>query len=115
MQVHCVVETWNSGTSWYRVYSDIWCEQGGYIFNAGEDYGVTYTLTLFKAYRDNNYTITINGGVGCSDWQYANGVGLGWGGAAQKDNYARTDSFDYFNAAGNVGVAIYWRTAGYIQ
>lgn len=28
-EVPCIVETYVNGTSWYRVYSDGWCEQGG--------------------------------------------------------------------------------------
>lgn len=28
-EVHCVVETYVNGESWYRVWSDGWCEQGG--------------------------------------------------------------------------------------
>lgn len=55
----CVTETYQNGTSWYRVYSDGWCEQGG-VANA------TYTgtvVTLLKPYRDTNYKgLAINNG-----------------------------------------------------
>ena len=27
-EVHCVIETYSNGNSWYRVYDDGWCEQG---------------------------------------------------------------------------------------
>lgn len=43
--------------SWYRVYSDGWCEQGG--INIGNDAWGLATVTLLKPYKDNNYTISI--------------------------------------------------------
>lgn len=66
LEVQCVVETYQNGTSWYRVYSDGWCEQGGHI-NAGG--GANATVTLLKPYKDTNYyangcAITNNTGLG---------------------------------------------------
>lgn len=52
-----VVTTYKSGTSWYRVWSDGWVEQGGYV-NKTRD--VACTITLPKAMKDTNYT-TANG------------------------------------------------------
>ena len=48
-----VVETYQNGTSWYRVYSDGWCEQGG-LRGAGAT-GSVETITLLKQYKDTNY------------------------------------------------------------
>lgn len=47
-----VVETYHNGTSWYRVYSDGWCEQGGYA-----PMNVT-SITFLKPFVDTNYTLT---------------------------------------------------------
>lgn len=47
-----IVETYINGTSWYRVYSDGWCEQGSYIGVVGNQ---DATVTLLKPYRDTNY------------------------------------------------------------
>lgn len=47
-----IVETYQNGASWYRVYSDGWCEQGGY---ASMD--VT-SITFLKPFVDTNYTLT---------------------------------------------------------
>ena len=47
-----LVESYINGTSWYRVYSDGWCEQGGYNSNIG-----TYTVTMMKEFKDTNYTL----------------------------------------------------------
>lgn len=45
-----IVETYVNGTSWYRVYSDGWCEQGG-VYTSGN------TLTFIKPFKDTNYSI----------------------------------------------------------
>ena len=47
-----VTETYINGASWYRIWSDGWCEQGGYS-DAGQD------ISLLKPYKDSNYTLTI--------------------------------------------------------
>ena len=51
--IRTVVETYVNGTSWYRVYSDGWCEQGGITAAAGAAYE---TVTLLKPFRDTNYS-----------------------------------------------------------
>lgn len=51
-----IIETYHSGTSWYRVWSDGWCEQGALQIGSGEA-GYT-TVTLLKEMSDTNYTIT---------------------------------------------------------
>jgi hypothetical protein len=56
--VHCVVETFKSGSSWYRVYDDGWVEQGATIPLTA----CPQTITLLKQYQDTNYTICIGGG-----------------------------------------------------
>lgn len=52
-----VVENYVNGTSWYRIWSDGWCEQGQNnrtIGGAGNA-----TINLLKAYKDTNYTVTL--------------------------------------------------------
>ena len=51
-----VVETWNEGTEWYRVWSDGWIEQGGFL---GTNTINTETKTIHKAFSNTNYTICI--------------------------------------------------------
>lgn len=60
LKAHSIVETYVNGTSWYRVYSDGWCEQGG-ATSVGASAPIT--VTLLKEYRNNLYSvqITING------------------------------------------------------
>ena len=55
-EVQCVVETYQNGASWYRVYSDGWCEQGGTI-NTSAD--AAYTVTLLKPFANTNYQVFI--------------------------------------------------------
>lgn len=50
-----VVSTYKSGTSWYRVWSDGWVEQGYRLFVDRDSSG---TITLLKAMKDTNYTVT---------------------------------------------------------
>ena len=54
IQAPYIKETYVNGTSWYRVWSDGWCEQGGTIFNmpAGDQ-----TYNLLKPYKDQNYIL----------------------------------------------------------
>ena len=49
-----IVETWRSGTSWYRKYSDGWIEQGG-LTESGNDILVTFP----KSFSDTNYTALV--------------------------------------------------------
>lgn len=50
-----VVESYRSGTSWYRVYSDGWIEQGGYATGITNHTGST--ITLLKAMADTDYHV----------------------------------------------------------
>lgn len=52
VEVQCVVETYVNGTSWYRVYSDGWCEQGG---RCSSGTGVQY----LKSFKDTNYSLMV--------------------------------------------------------
>ena len=53
-EVQCVIETYQSGNSWYRVYSDGWCEQGGVISAVAYD-SSSINLVYLKTFRDNYY------------------------------------------------------------
>ena len=79
IEVKCVVETHISGNSWYRVWSDGWCEQGA----------ISWNPTFLKPFKDTNYTVVAVGTVyqyavrvsgrtttGCTfeQWQTANGA-----------------------------------------
>lgn len=54
-----IVENYVNGSSWYRVYSDGWCEQGGVNSEIGGASGYT-TVELLKPYKDANYHVLFN-------------------------------------------------------
>lgn len=61
-----VTETWHSGTSWYRKWSDGWIEQGGY--NAGgSDYGNS-TVTLPTSFAGTSYSVFVQSAS--DNWDY---------------------------------------------
>lgn len=50
-----VVETYDSGTDWYRLWSDGWCEQGGvYTVTSASP----HTILLLKTMSNTNYNIS---------------------------------------------------------
>jgi hypothetical protein len=52
-----ITETYQNGTSWYRIWSDGWCEQGGYFGSTvNNNNGIA---TLLKPFKDNNYNIQV--------------------------------------------------------
>lgn len=53
-----LVESYVNGTSWYRVYSDGWCEQGGQRATGTSAASQSYTIDLLKNFKDTNYFIT---------------------------------------------------------
>ena len=95
-----VVETYSNGTDWYRVYSDGWCEQGGYLS------GNSVTVTLFKSYKDTNYQISCQ-------W---------WGGKSTtfypSDQFITSITVNGFATNGDANTNVKqrtWRTSGYIS
>lgn len=64
------VETWRSGTSWYRKYADGWIEQGGYV-NKGTGYTST-TVSLITPVTSTNYFVSIESADG--NWDYGHYV-----------------------------------------
>jgi hypothetical protein len=56
-----LVETYNEGDSWYRIYSDGWCEQGGYWtgnISIAQGSEQMVTINLHKHYKTNTYFAT---------------------------------------------------------
>lgn len=51
-----ITETYSSGTSWYRIWSDGWIEQGGKI-SAGGANPSEVSVTFLKAFSNANYTM----------------------------------------------------------
>ena len=100
-EIYPVVKTYINGASWYRVYSDNWCEQGGIATISGNQ---TLSISLMKAYTNTTYSIlqsmytTNHQDV----WGYGNKVAA-----------VTTSSFSLYNNSATSG-NICWRTSGYI-
>ena len=95
-----LTESYVNGTSWYRVYSDGWCEQGG-VSPSGADQA-TVTITLLKAFSNTSYTVASvqrDGPAG----NYTNGLRI--------VNYS-TNSFQINYRTGGTATA-YWVAYGY--
>ena len=52
-----VETTYQNGTSWYRVWSDGWIEQGGIVLNVTT---TSQTVVFLKAFTTTNYYINCN-------------------------------------------------------
>lgn len=53
-----LIKSYSSGSDWYRIYSDGWCEQGGSTGLLGANSYTRNTITFLKEFVDTNYTIT---------------------------------------------------------
>ena len=72
-----VIENYVNGTSWYRVWSDGWIEQGGQIGKVGTDQ--TVTVTLLRPFSTTNYFVSntnLVGNVGSGSDPSCNSVGV---------------------------------------
>ena len=98
------VESYVNGTSWYRVYSDGWCEQGGEISNLVTS--TTTTVYFLKNFVDTNYYINVSDAI----------VGSTWAGAEANDMFLafRTGGFDFIQAYGRT-CSFRWQASGYIS
>lgn len=58
--VHCVIETYQDGTSWYRLYDDGWVEQG---FIASVPSNVNTAFNLLISMANTNFSVTALGNL----------------------------------------------------
>ena len=95
-----VVETWNEGTEWYRVWSDGWIEQGGHKL-------VHNYIYFIKNFSNTNYIIvgnTSNATSSTDEQYYAN----------NPVNFtAKTKSSAYIRLYNNAVFGIDWYACGY--
>jgi len=99
-EVYCVVDSYSNGNSWYRIYSDGWCEQGSFI----SMYSSGTIINLMYSYVNTDYCVYLTFG----------------GTSARADVpavYAKTQSnFRVVHGAGlNSEFGLYWRTCGYLN
>lgn len=95
-----VVDGYINGTSGYRVWSDGYCEQWGYVLSVNK----TTTITLLKKMIDTNYSITCTG---------TEATGEKDNGSMNAYNPTTTE-FNIYNTSDNVSNC-YWKATGYIS
>lgn len=89
-----LVETYKSGSTGYRIWSDGFIEQWGKTSSSGR---ATTTVTLPKAMSNTNYNITISQAAASDTW-------------STQANTVTTTSFVLSN---NYGPGSWWRVCGY--
>lgn len=97
----------SDGTSWYRMWSDGWLEQGGTEVKTVLN-GATSTISLPFAYKDASYSIR---GIGVKRKGY-------YGYASIEQDSVTKSSFTYAgmaNASTDGVVKFHWYTCGYIK
>ena len=52
-----LIKSYSSGTDWYRIYSDGWCEQGGHFGTLSQSLQTVYFL---KEFTNTNYNIQVS-------------------------------------------------------
>ena len=67
-EIRTVVETYVNGTEWYRVWSDGWIEQGGYVASASS------TVNFLKVFKNAQYSLTF--GTNASSYNYTAGTSV---------------------------------------
>ena len=99
-EVQCVVETYQNGTSWYRVYSDSWCEQGGLSVNVSSG---SVTVNLLRNYTNINYSILTTAKYNGTSVAYDSHVGD-----------INTSSFKIYSHE-SASHPVIWQACGYIE
>lgn len=100
--IHFVTQTYINGTSWYRLYDDNWCEQGGYITGNGDTSGNTrQQITFIKTFKDVNYYLNGSSMTGGVSHNY-----IQWCGEEKRT----ANSVTYYGSVNR-----YWYACGYIK
>lgn len=91
-----IVETYQNGNNWYRIWSDGWVEQGGFVYVPSSD----ITITFLKPFADRNYIVV----AGASS--NTNVVNV-------NQNDARTPTSTRFDMSGSNQGGALWYACGY--
>lgn len=98
--------TYVNGTSWYRIWSDDYCEQGGRLYNAKD---VANTITLLKTMKNTNYSVFIAHGV---KGVYNDTASMKR--AEESFNFTAT-SFQVYTHPSDGLNTVQWKVCGYIK
>ena len=102
-----IIENYVNGTSGYRVYSDGYCEQWGYMSPIAQDMG--HVISLIKSYKNNNYNVyacsVFEGNYTATAWIYSKTLN------SFKLAGQRWRDTGYTEAV----TGVMWKTEGYIK
>lgn len=103
--IRYIVEEYHSETQWYKIWSDGWVEQGGYIINPSSN----ETVNLLKPYNNINYSVL------CQYAMDSNSTGrfLSIGNKTNSSFLVRTGASNLDSWNGGYPVPFYWETKGY--
>ena len=97
-----LIKSYSSGNSWYRIYQDGWCEQGGYIAYLTQQYA---QYSLLQSYKDSNYSV------------YASYAGINGNTSSYSGRYVIPakpyDNSKFLTALYAANEACYWFACGY--
>ena len=102
-----ITETYVNGTSWYRVYSDRWCEQGGIINSVPGDSYTSATISLLKSYKNTNYSVLL------TQWDNEQTLGIDAAINGQSVHSKRVNNFVIATYSWTYGRM--WQACGYID
>lgn len=106
-EVKVVVDSYSNGSSWYRKYSDGWCEQGGVVQTGAV---TSYVISFLVEMRDTNYTALIS-----NMW-----LGDDTGGVADQyliagaSSYGKSTTTLRISTINNANYALNWQVCGYM-
>lgn len=103
-----ITQTYHSGSSWYRVWSDGFIEQGG--TGSGSSATINLQVTFLKNFTTTNYTL-VTGSTSDSAWSSNSGntvqnTAVAWAGVTNR----KTTSGFYFNRGNYLSL---WYACGY--
>lgn len=94
-----VIESYTNNMDWYRIYSDGWCEQGGYVTISA----TSTTIPFLKQMRDSNYCILTQGKT--SAYTTSNTINI--------QSLSKTVSSMTIGCA-TTTINVYWKICGYL-
>ena len=101
-ECHVIIETYVNGTSWYRVWSDGWCEQGAQSLVPNSQ--TVTTISLLKNFINTNYQVLATNNPSSLHW------------STHADLQITAKTVNNFGISANVANnnKINWQASGYI-
>ena len=102
IEIPVIVQSYRNGLSWYRIWSDGWCEQGGRFKTDSGSAGYK-DVNLLIAMADTNFDVYITRGAESTTTNYNV-----W---AQNPSYTRSTTTIKVYVS-NISAYVYWRVCG---